>query len=120
MRIVADFARKSKKMFVSNYDSQVESFLGRLITYIKDDLLNTYETLGDVFEEILLEIEERKKEGVTLNPDIYLMLDPLYTSLAHKCQLPVRLIKELNITDESKAHHISGMAEEIIRNREFT
>lgn len=48
------------------------------------------------------------------------MLDPLYNSLAHKCQLPVRLIKELNTTDESKAHHISGMAEEIIRNREFT
>ena len=34
--------------------------------------------------------------------------------------MPARMIKELNHTDMSKAHHISSMAEEIISHRDFT
>ena len=30
------------------------------------------------------------------------------------------IIKELNFTEESKAHHLGGSVEEIMRNRDFT
>lgn len=32
----------------------------------------------------------------------------------------MRIMKELDRTEEGKAHHISTMAEELFRNREFT
>jgi len=61
-----------------------------------------------------------KEEGKVVNPDIYQIFDPLYDSLCHKCAMPLRMIKELNHTDERKAHHISSLAEEVLRNRSFT
>jgi hypothetical protein len=121
MRIIADFSRKSKKIFIERYDRNIEAFLKKLIQHMQDDLMNTYENLADVFEELLDEIVRVKKEGIiTINPDIYHLFDPLYSGLCYKCMLPLRVIKELNTTEESKAHHISSMAEEIFKNREFT
>lgn len=49
IRIVADFFRKSRKIFISNYSPNINEFLKKLITYIEDDILGTYETLVDVF-----------------------------------------------------------------------
>lgn len=57
---------------------------------------------------------------MTINSEIYQLFDPLYSGLCYKCMLPLRVIKELNATEENKAHHISSMAEEIFKNREFT
>lgn len=42
MRIIADFSRKSKKIFIQKYDRNIAAFLEKLITYMKDDLMNTY------------------------------------------------------------------------------
>jgi len=49
VRIVCDFARKSRKLFISKYDRNIDSFLRKLIEYLGDDLMNTYETVADVF-----------------------------------------------------------------------
>lgn len=53
MRIIADFSRKSKKMFIERFDQNIAVFLEKLIYYMQDDLLNTYETIADIFEELL-------------------------------------------------------------------
>lgn len=53
VRIVCDFARKSRKLFISNYDRKIGSFLQKLILYLGDDIMNTYETVADVFESLI-------------------------------------------------------------------
>lgn len=49
IRIIADFSRKSIDLFIQNYDKNIESYLTKLISYLQDDLMNTYETLADFF-----------------------------------------------------------------------
>lgn len=49
MRIVVDFSRKSTPLFISRFDRNIEAYLKRLIEYMADDLLNTYETLAEFF-----------------------------------------------------------------------
>lgn len=51
VKILADFARKSKRMFVTNYDRQyIGPFLLKLIKYLSDSTLsNIYEPLSDAF-----------------------------------------------------------------------
>ena len=53
VRIVSDFARKARKLFVAQYDRNIDTFLRKLIVYLGDDLMNTYESVADVFEGIL-------------------------------------------------------------------
>ena len=43
------------------------------------------------------------KHTPNANPALLQLLDPLYNALCYKCQFPLRNIKELNQTDESKA-----------------
>jgi hypothetical protein len=64
VKILADFTRKSKRMFVTNYDRQyIGSFLLKLIQYLGDSTLsNIYEPLSDAFEGILKEILKCQKE----------------------------------------------------------
>ena len=73
VRIVADFARKSRKLFVEKYDKDIDAYLRKLIHYLSDDLMNTYESVADVFEGITKEIALVIKEGKTINPDIFLI-----------------------------------------------
>ena len=57
------------------------------------------------------------KHTPNANPALLQLLDPLYNALCYKCQFPLRIIKDLNQTDASKAEHISTSAEELFRNR---
>ena len=49
LRLIADFARKSRKLFFDKYDKNIDSFLRKLIKFIFDSQLNTYESLTDFF-----------------------------------------------------------------------
>lgn len=55
-----------------------------------------------------------------INPELLILLEPLYDGICYKCHFPIRLISEMNHTEEAKAHHISKAAEEIIAHRDFT
>lgn len=63
MRIIADFSRKSIDLFIKNYDKNIEAYLKKLITFLADDLLNTYETLADFFEEFIHALKKEKAKN---------------------------------------------------------
>lgn len=42
MRIIADFSRKSKKIFIQRYDAHIDAFMKKLINHMKDDIMNIY------------------------------------------------------------------------------
>jgi hypothetical protein len=79
--------------------------------------MNTYENLADFFEDFLKAIKKAKDNNQPLNPAILKIIDPLYNAIAYKCYIPNRIMKELNVTEESKAHHISTAAEELFKHR---
>ena len=60
LRIIADFSRKSIDLFIKNYDKNIEAYLKKLISFLSDDLLNTYETLADFFEEFMHALKTEK------------------------------------------------------------
>lgn len=61
--------------------------------------MNIYETLADFFEDFIQALKEAKTNNVNINPAIYQILDPLYTAMCYKCQIPNRIMKDLNITE---------------------
>jgi hypothetical protein len=63
LRIIADFSRKSIDLFIKNYDKNIEAYLNKLISFLSDDLLNTYETLADFFEEFMHALKTEKAKN---------------------------------------------------------
>jgi len=73
IKILTDFTRKSRKMFVANYDRQyIGPFLLKLIHYLGDSTLsNIYEPLSDAFEGILKHINECKQKGLPFKSEFF-------------------------------------------------